>query len=833
VNPQRYLPRALPRALEGLATLALDLRGGWNHGADALWEAVDSRLWEATGNAWLILESVSGARLEALAADPDFVAELGRQLADRTAYLERAAWFRTVHGSKALGGVAYLSMEFGLGEALPIYSGGLGILAGDHLKTASDLGVPLVGVGLLYQQGYFRQALDAGGGQLAFYPYSNPSMLPAMPLRDADGGWLRVTVELPGRVLQLRGWQVRVGHVSLYLLDANDPLNAPGDRGITAELYGGGPEMRLQQEIVLGIGGWRLLAALGHACDVCHLNEGHAAFAVLERARAFMAASGRSFAEALAATRAGNLFTTHTPVAAGFDRFAPGLFRQYFQAYADALGLAVDDLLALGRTPGEGPEAPFTMAWLALHGAGRVNGVSRLHGEVSRRLFGALFPRRPEAEVPVGHVTNGVHVPSWDSAAAAALWSRACGAGRWMGTLERLEEDFRRLDDKTLWDLRCVGRRRLVEQVRGRLERQRAMQGLDAAAGARCLDPDVLTVGLARRFATYKRPDLLLADPERLTRLLTRPERPMQLVVAGKAHPADEAGRRIVAAWARYAARPEVAGRVVFVADYDMALAAELVQGVDLWINTPRRPWEACGTSGMKLLVNGGLNLSVRDGWWAEGYAPEVGWTVGDDTDGGDDGADAEALYALLEGEVARAFYDRDGGGIPAEWVARMRESMARLTPRFSANRMVREYVDEHYLPAAQGYRRRAARRGALGARLAAWRADLDGHWDSVRFGAWEVEAGETAHRFQAQVFLGGLDPEAVRVELYAEPVGDGAPEVHPMTRGAPLAGTVGGHLYAATLAAERPAEGYTARVVPHHPEARVPLEAPLIRWQR
>lgn len=841
MNPGRYLPRPLPEALEGLATLALDLRGGGDHGAAGLWEAVDAGLWEATGNAWLILESVSGARLEALARDADFVAELERQLAARAAYLAQATWFPTAHGERTLSGIAYLSMEFGLGEALPIYSGGLGILAGDHLKTASDLGVPLVGVGLLYQQGYFRQALDASGEQLAFFPYNNPAMLPAVPLRDAGGGWLKVQVELAGRTLVLRGWQVAVGRTALYLLDSNDPLNAPGDRAITAELYGGGPEVRLQQEIVLGVGGWRLLAALGLQCDVCHLNEGHAAFAVLERARGLMEASGRPFAEALAVTRAGNVFTTHTPVAAGFDRFAPDLAGQYLRPYADLLGVPVERVLALGRAPGEGSGDPFTMAWLALRGSGRVNGVSRLHGAVSRRLFGGLFPRWPEAEVPVGHVTNGVHVPSWDSAAADDLWSRACGRTRWMGTLERLERDLITLDDETLWAFRGAGRRALVEAVRGRLARQGAMQGLDArgiAACAAALDPNTLTLGFARRFATYKRPDLLLADPGRLTRLVTSAEHPVQIVVAGKAHPEDAAGRRMVAAWARYAARPEVRGRVVFVADYDMALAAELVQGVDLWVNTPRRPWEACGTSGMKVLVNGGLNLSVRDGWWAEGYAPEVGWALGDDRDGGEDGrsdaADAEALYRLLETEVVPAFYARDGRGIPTAWVARMRESMARLTPRFSTNRMVREYVEAHYLPAAAAFRARAADGGALGAGLERWREGLARHWGGIRFGEPEVTAAGPERLFRVPVYLGELDPGAVRVELYADPApGSAGPEIRPMERGKPLAGAARGYVYGAAVPAARPASDYTARVVPHHPEARVPLEAAFILWQR
>ncbi|HKK14900.1 MAG TPA: alpha-glucan family phosphorylase [Gammaproteobacteria bacterium] len=839
MNPERYLPRALPAALEGLAELAVDLRWSWNHSADALWEAVDADLWRSTGNPWLILESVSRRRLDALARDDGFRRELHRQVRHRRAYMDQPAWFDRRHGSASLGPVAYFSMEFGLGEALPIYSGGLGILAGDLLKTASDLGVPVAGVGLLYQQGYFRQALDADGNQLAYFPYNNPTMLPVLPLRDADGEWLRVSVDLPGRRLVVRGWEARVGRTSLYLLDSNDLLNEPGDRGITGELYGGGTELRLQQEMVLGIGGWRLLRALGVDSEICHLNEGHAAFVVLERARNLMQTTGRDFAAALRCTRAGNVFTTHTPVAAGFDRFAPRLMAQYLGRYAGELGLDLSGLLALGRTRPEDDQEPFNMAFLALRGCNRVNGVSAIHGQVSRRLFQPLFPRWPQGEVPVTHVTNGVHVPSWDSAAADTLWTRASGQDRWRNPTEQLERNLRAVGDRELWQVRCDGRRTLVEGVRRRLARQsaaRGAEGLSEAAGV--LDPDRLVLGFARRFATYKRPNLLLHDPERLVRILTDPRRPAQLILAGKAHPRDEAGRRMVKAWAEFARRPAVRDRVVFLTDYDMALAAELVQGVDLWINTPRRPWEACGTSGMKVLVNGGLNLSELDGWWAEAYTPQRGWALGDGREHDDDPAwdarEAEALYDLLEREVAPAFYDRDDRGVPAEWVSRMRESMAHLTPLFSSNRMVRDYTERYYLPAAEDFRRRAADGARLAVELEDWHRTLIQHWPGVEFGALEADAGGDMWRIRVPLDLNGLDPAWVQVELYADPApGQDRPVRIPMAREATLSDTHRGHVYAADAPADRPLAHFTPRVVPAHPDARVPLEAALVRWQR
>jgi starch phosphorylase len=825
----------LPEGLEALSEMALDMRWSWDHEADAFWQRVDPELWEATGNPWLILQSVSAERLATLSLDQSFMQEL-RELRDsRDQYLKGEAWFSTIYGPSALKSVAYFSLEFGLSEALPIYAGGLGILAGDQLKTASDLGVPLVGIGLLYQQGYFRQTIGADGNQVAVYPYNNPTMLPITPVRDAYDQWLRVGVELQGRMVHLRAWEVEVGRIKLYLLDSNDPLNLAADRGITGELYSGGPETRLQQEIILGIGGWRLMSALGLDCEVCHLNEGHAAFVVLERARSFMHAVDCPFEVALRCTRAGNIFTTHTPVAAGFDRFAPELMESYFRNYVRDLRIDLPQLLALGRVQADDSREPFNMAYLAMRGCGSANAVSRLHERVSRRIFQPLFPRWPEAEVAVGYVTNGVHVPSWDSAVADAFWTENCSKARWIGTLEQLEHVISAVSDEAIWSLRSEARAMLVQAVLRRSIRDHAALG-DAAPPVVRMDPNILTMGFARRFAGYKRPNLLLLDPQRLTRILTDTVHPIQLVVAGKAHPADDEGKRMVRQWIDYARRPEVQGRVIFLPDYDLMLAAELVQGVDLWINTPRRPWEACGTSGMKLLVNGGLNLSELDGWWAEAYSPEVGWALGDGREHDEPGYDAREaaqLYDLLEQEVIPTFYDRDEHAIPLKWVAKMRASLARLTPRFSSNRMVREYVESCYLPAANSYRHRAADRARLAAQLEQWYESFGHNWSDVRFGNRYVQENDGHRMVRVQVYLGGLAHESVQVELYADAIDGAEPLRVPMERGEAATGAVNGWIYQALIGDVRAADDFTPRVIPYHPAAKVPLEAGLILWFR
>ena len=674
--PQAHL--TIPEPIRGLMDLALDLRFSWSHEADHLWKQLNPELWSLTHNPWLILQAISESRFKQLAEDDVFCARVQAIIEAEQASRNKPRWFPKTHAKSALTKVAYFSLEFGLSESLPIYSGGLGNVAGDQLKAADDLDVPLVGIGLLYQYGYFRQALASDGSQVALYPSNNASEMPVLPVLNSNGDWFRFPLDIPGHGLWVRVWEARVGKVKLYLLDTNDPANLPVDRCITGQLYGGGPEQRLMQEILLGIGGCRMLDALGIYPEVFHLNEGHAAFVVLERARLFMARQQVSFWPALAATRAGNLFTTHTPVEAGFDRFEPELIKQYLGGYADSLGITIDELLSLGRRVQDDPAKPFNMAYLGMRGSGAINGVSQLHGDVSRKLFAPLFPGWPIAQIPIGHVTNGIHVPSWSSRASDSLWKEACGPEPWLHDLEDAGRRFRAIPDEALWELRNRNRPRLVSCARAYYARQlaantnRSMEEVNEEC-QRLFDPNALTLAFARRFATYKRPEILLTDPDRFARMLTNLQRPVQIVIAGKAHPQDHAGQAIVKAWVQFMQRPEVRRHAIFIGDYDMLLAERLVQGVDVWINTPRRPWEASGTSGMKVLVNGGLNLSELDGWWAEAHSEEVGWSLGDGEEYGDDPvrdrAQADALYTLLEENIIPEFYERDAQGIPRAWV--------------------------------------------------------------------------------------------------------------------------------------------------------------------
>lgn len=822
-----------------LAQLALNTQWAWNHASDELWRRLEPELWDLTHNPWVVLQTISREKLNRVNSDPEFkgLLERIRREADEEARAPR--WFAQAHPGAALKTAVYFSMEYMLSEALPIYSGGLGNVAGDQLKAADDLGVPVIGIGLLYQQGYFRQEIDAYGHQRALYPFNDPGQLPITPLRDGHGDWLRIALNQPGFTMWVRVWQVLVGQTRLFLLDTNDPANHPEHRSIASELYGGGIELRLQQEFVLGVGGWRLLDALGIHPEVCHLNEGHAAFAVLERAASYADATKHAFSTALAVTRAGNLFTTHTPVAAGFDRFPPDLMRKYLEPYASRrLKISFAELMALGRRNRDDAGEPFNMAFLALRGSGAVNGVSRLHGEVSRRIFQPLFPNWPADEVPVGHVTNGVHVASWDSEQADRLWSKTCGENCWRGELQNIPASLGRVPDAALWQMRQESRRSLVEYVRARYARQVAARGAamsEIAEAGRIFDGATLTLGFARRFATYKRPNLLLHDPERLSRILTNPHAPVQLILAGKAHPQDGAGQEMIRQWHQFIQRFDGRPNVVFLSDYDMLLTEQLVGGVDVWLNTPRRPWEASGTSGMKVLVNGGLNVSELDGWWAEAYSPEVGWAIGDGREHGEDAAwdaaEAEALYSLLERELIPEFYRRDSTGVPCGWVAKMRRSMSLLTPRFSANRTVKEYTEEHYLPAAAAYAARAEGGGRLGGEIAAWSVTIAGSWQEVHFGGLSTASREGKWWFEVAVYLGGLHPDTVRVELYADGRDNLAPLRQPMDlRGRRADGALS---YTASVPAERNPQDYTPRVMPFHPAASVPLEAGQILWQK
>ncbi len=835
----QFLTRPLPKELDGLAELSLDMRWTWSHGSDELWRWLDPEFWERSHNPRLLLQLIPQRRLDEAARSPEFRATLKHWLQKRQKDLAEPGWMAAAHPNSPLKKVAYFSLEFGLGEALPIYSGGLGILAGDHLKTTSDLGVPMVGIGLLYQQGYFRQALDRDLKQLEAYTYNDPGSMPISPVTNGDGSWLRVGLDLPGRKLMLRVWLAQVGRNALYLLDSNDPMNSPYDRSITSSLYGGGPERRLLQEIVLGLGGWRTLEKLGIDVNVCHLNEGHAALAALARAESFMKQNNCSFLVAVRACRAGNVFTTHTSVDVAFDTFDQAHVVALLQPWISQLQVPEAYLLGLGRKNPDETREPFSMAWLAIRCSGFVNGVSRMHGRMSRRLFQGLYRDWPEAEVPVTHVTNGAHMPSWDSAAADALWTRHCGQQRWVAGPDHLCDGIKTATDAELWEFRGASRLALVETVRDRLVRQAQSHSASADAIDRArnvLDGKTLTIGFARRFTAYKRPTLILSSFHRLQRLLCNPERPVQLIVAGKAHPLDHEGKALVQAMAKFAARGEVADRVVFLEDYDMDLAEDLVGGVDVWLNTPRRPWEASGTSGMKALVNGGLNLSTLDGWWDEAYTPEVGWAIGDDRDAADpdrDNRDATHLYDLLEREVIPEFYTRDEKGIPQAWTKRIRASLSQLTPRFSSNRMTREYVESAYLPAATRYHARAADRAKLATELEAWSQSLAAHWRSLRFGEVSISRLANGWRYEVVVDLADINANAVQIELYAEPETLGELPLRVALKRTAAAGTGGSQLYMGEVVTSRPANHFTPRIVPCHPEALIPLEEGHIHWHR
>lgn len=838
INPKDIPHREEIEGFAPLKELALDISCTWDHSLDKIWEKLDPELWDLTRNPWVVLQSASREKLKSTLADPGFRKIVDKSLSVVKSHRTCSEWFQEKHSNTSLKTIAYFSMEYMLSEALPIYSGGLGNVAGDQLKTASDLGLPVVAVGLLYQRGYFRQLIDKDGVQQALYPYNDPGQLPITPLRKPNGEWLRLEITFPGWKVWIRTWQVQVGRVKLLLLDSNDVANFPAHRGITSELYGGGSETRLMQEMLLGICGWRLLEELGIKPEVCHLNEGHAAFAVLERARCFMDENKVPFEVALAATRVGNLFTTHTAVPAGFDRFSPFLMEQYMGRYAKGLGLDLNQLLALGRKDPNDSTEEFNMAYLAIRGSGAVNGVSKLHGQVSREIFAPLFPRWPIAEVPVGHVTNGVHMPSWDSAASDQIWTELCGQARWFGATESLAKEFMCVSEEHLWKMRNDSRATLVNFSRIRLQRQLAARGAPAPlieAAKRIFDPNTLTLGFARRFATYKRPNMLLQDPDRLLRLLSDSERPVQLIIAGKAHPADMPGKALIQEWMNYINTPEWRNHVIFLSDYDMYLTEMLVQGVDVWINTPRRPWEACGTSGMKVLVNGGINLSELDGWWAEAYTPEVGWAVGDGNEHGADpiwdAKEGLKLYEILENEVIPEFYNRDEEGMPRAWIKRMKASMSQLTPVYSANRAVRQYTEQYYLPAAEAYINRAANKGAIGQKVVEWKKVIKNCWEKIRFTKVYIDTIGDQHKFEVKVYLDGLDANFVKVQLFTiKP--DGLITYYEMKQIKSLAGEPNTYIYNASVSASLPKDYYTARVIPYFPGAVVPLETNEILWQ-
>jgi len=699
----------IPSRLARLAELAYNLWWSWHPAAQELFRAMDDSLWEEVyHNPVRLLREIRQVTLERVARQPDFLRRYHGVLADFDAYMAaQDTWFSRHYPTFGDGPVAYFSAEFGLHEALPIYSGGLGILSGDHCKQASDMGLPFVGVGFLYPQGYFRQQVNADGTQQAIYEKLNFAEVPALPAFDRDGREVVVEVQLADRTIYAKVWHIQVGRVALYLMDTDIHPNAPPDRHLSARLYGGDREMRLSQEMVLGIGGARVLQALGIRPAVWHVNEGHPAFALLEYARSLVQA-GRQFEEALEEVRATSVFTTHTPVPAGHDVFPFEMIEHFFNGYWKELGLSRDAFLNLGRQ--DQPWGPiFSMTVLGLRMAGRYNAVSRLHGEVTRRMWHFLWPDQPVEQVPIQAITNGVHTASWLAPEMRALYDKYLPVD-W---LERVDdpavwEAVESIPDAVLWEVRQQLRRALIEFVRQRVRAHLHRLGAEAwqlESVASLCDGDALTIGFARRFATYKRAYLLFQDIERLKCILNQPGRPVQIIFAGKAHPADEPGKEIIRQVYRYAKEPGLAGHIVFLEDYDINMARHLIQGADVWLNTPRRPNEASGTSGQKAALNGVLNVSISDGWWAEGYNGHNGWRIGQPNDHLDpaaqDGEDSRALYRVLEEQVIPLFYERDDQGLPRGWLKMMRESIRSIAPTFSTARMLKEYIDKMYVPAA------------------------------------------------------------------------------------------------------------------------------------
>src|SRR5262245_13135624 len=844
----------VPAKLQHLRDLAYNLWWTWNPDAVALFRRIDSDLYEKVENSPIrLLSETPQSRFEQLEQDDGFLAHLDRVWKKLNDYLSQSTWYTEKSvGRDDPGLFAYYSMEFGVHECLPIYSGGLGVLAGDHLKSASDLGVPLVGVGLLFRQGYFRQYLNHEGWQQEHNPDTEVFHLPLIPELAPDGLPLMISVPFPNRELWARVWRVQVGRVPLYLLDANVPRNTPEERNVTAQLYAGGEEMRIKQEMVLGIGGIRALVALGKQPTVCHMNEGHSAFCSLERIRMMMEEHKLDFATAFEAVKAGTCFTTHTPVPAGNDVFPTAMIEHYLGSYMHSLGIDRTTFLGLGRQDPRDESEVFGLTVLALRTSNTSNGVSPQHAEVSRRMWQKIWPGLNANEVPIGSITNGVHTPSWLAPEMYQLYDRYLGL-RWQ---ERpAEHDIwrraERIPDEELWRTHERRRERLVafarKRVRWQLQRRRATQA-ELTSADEVLDPEALTIGFARRFATYKRGTLIFHNPERLAAILNDKERPVQFVFAGKAHPKDAGGKDLIAQIQKFARKPEFRRRIVFLEDYDMSVARTLVQGVDIWLNNPRRPMEASGTSGMKVCANGGLNFSVLDGWWVEGYKGDNGFAIGageeyDDTEIQDE-VESRALYDMLEKEIVPMFYKRGSDGLPRGWLRVMKRSISTLTPVFNTNRMVEEYVRLCYRPSHERYRALTADGLRRAAELAEWRRKLRSQWNQVWIDGVDVAGGDPLQvgkdlEVTARVHLGPFQPDDVEVQIYHGPLDSlgeiASAQVEPMpasTTPEPSANGSATWAFRGRIICRNSGQyGFNVRVLPRHASLPHPFEPGLVTW--
>jgi glycogen phosphorylase len=841
----------LPEPLTRLRELAYNLRWAWDHETITLFRRLDRDLWEATAhNPVLMLGMLNQERLNTICEDPSFMAHLNRVCQSFDTYMASTnTWYQQEYGSQPKPTIAYFSMEFGITECLQNYSGGLGVLSGDHLKSASDLGIPLIGVGLLYQEGYFRQYLNADGYQQESYPINDYSNLPVTMQCDASGEPIKISVDLPGRKLYAVIWKVQVGRVPLYLLDSNIDDNAlEEDRNLTDRLYGGDRRTRIRQEILTGIGGIRALEALGLRPTVCHMNEGHSAFLALERIRQLMGDHDLTFQQAAQISAAGNVFTTHTPVPAGLERFGFDLMDEHFTDYFKDLSLNREQFLDLGREH-MGDYDLFSMAVLALRLSSGANGVAKLHGVVSRKMWDWIYPNVPQNEVPINAITNGIHVETWTSYEMESLLDRYLNPN-WH---DRISDpatwaDINLVPDSELWRTHARRRERLVafarRRLRAHLQNRGAVQS-EIHYADEVLNPDALTIGFARRFATYKRAALIFRDLERLKKLINDPERPVQIIFAGKAHPHDTAGKELIRQIVNVARQPEFRHALVFLEDYDMHVARYLVEGVDVWLNTPRRPKEASGTSGMKVIYNGGLNCSILDGWWAEGYSPDVGWAIGNGEEYPEfewdhqDFIESEALYKILEEDIIPLFYERGRDALPRDWIAKMKNSMRTLAPYFTTRRMVEEYTVRYYMPCYQ--RVVAMTQGALksGLAFAAWRSKLENQWSQIKVQSvtvpeTTVKVGSTMD-VEAEVRLGQLTPSDVRVQLY---YGQLAPNGEIGAIGEaidmqPVSGNGdGNYRFRARVSYETSgARGVSVRVLPYHELLPTPFLPGFITW--
>lgn len=839
----------IPEKLQKLKILAYNLRWAWDHQCIELFRRLDPDLWEELShNPVALLGKIDQARYLISQDDDAFMNHLERSLLSLEVYLMERSWFQRTYPDKKDLRIAYFSAEFGLHECMPVYSGGLGVLAGDHLKSTSDLGIPIIGVGLLYQRGYFQQYLNPDGWQQERYKIMDYSNTPIRLMRGNDGQPVKVSVELPGRTVHIQCWKVDVGRVPLYLLDTNLPENSPEDRNITDELYGGDQEKRIKQEIVLGIGGFRTLSALDLRPAVIHMNEGHSAFAATERIRILMEENSLTYQEAKEAATAGNVFTTHTPVPAGNDVFPHELMRKYFDGYVQKLGLKFSDFMEMGKNvTGDGREG-FCMTVLAIKLSSKINGVSRLHREIACRMWRNLWPGIRFNEIPITAITNGVHPATWISPEMQNLLTRYLGP-QWQEKPHD-PEIWKRVDsisDEELWRTHERGRERLVAFARRRLRQQLRDRGSTEAeirVGEDVLNPEYLTIGYARRFATYKRAVLIFRNPERLARIILDRNRPVQIIFAGKAHPQDEPGKEFIRRIIHFIREEDIRRRIVFIENYNIGVARQMVQGVDIWLNTPRRPLEACGTSGMKAVFNGALHLSSKDGWWDEGYQPHLGWVIGKGEEYGDDelqdDVESNTLYDLLEQEIIPKFYKVGANGIPRDWVAYIKNSMKALCPEFSTNRMTFEYTDKFYLPAGDAFQSMAADGFSKAKELAQWKRKLAEGWQQVRI----VEVGEEKadglevndyYRVSVKVQLGGLSPEDVSVELYFGKVNEKREIVNGEIQPLDFVSTEDGgiSLFKGMIPLKQSGQyGFSARVMPNNRKLSARIEPGYVVWE-